>query len=184
MQADPYEGLNIALVICWIVQCWNKMNSRTISRCFAKCGFRHENDPKCHVDNPEPLCQNEIYLQTKEDHTVFPPFERSEVLMQQAIEEASKHENKCGEDVVSETKDEDLEVQAPPVASSAAVTKATEQIMVYDMARRDMEAFGSNFDLEKYLEIVKARRKLELKDSLITDYFTPKTTVPEDTLDG
>ena len=41
MEADQYEGLNIALVICWIVKCWNKMNSRTISRCFEKCGFRH-----------------------------------------------------------------------------------------------------------------------------------------------
>ena len=44
---------------------------------------------------------------TEKDDTVFPPFEEPEVFMQQAIKEASKQENTCGEDVVSETKEKD-----------------------------------------------------------------------------
>ena len=63
-------------------------------------------------------------------------------IIQQATKEASKQENTYGEDVVLKTKEKDLEMQAPPVASSAAVANVIEQIMVYGMARRGMARGG------------------------------------------
>ena len=39
--SDPIADVSIALAICCISRSWNKLNARTISRCFAKCGFTH-----------------------------------------------------------------------------------------------------------------------------------------------
>ena len=36
---DPYKIITIALAIIWASRAWNQVNARTISKCFAKCGF-------------------------------------------------------------------------------------------------------------------------------------------------
>ena len=85
MTCDPYKDITVALVIVWLTRSWMKLNARTISRCFLKCGFRM-NEPPSNVADVVVVEGPEADLQKQEssDNNIFPPPLTANVLMDQA----------------------------------------------------------------------------------------------------
>ena len=73
-ECDPLGDVNIALVMTWVMKPWKSVRPRTISQCFAKCGFIMPGDgpaPPTELDST--FLQEELALQAEKDTVKYPP---------------------------------------------------------------------------------------------------------------
>ena len=81
---DPYKIITIALAIVWATRAWNQVNARTISKCFAKCGF---GVAPVVPELPMIINPEGIQIQTEENDEcgIFPPVISPEELFEEAL---------------------------------------------------------------------------------------------------
>ena len=73
---DPYKSVNIALVIVWVFRAWRDLNPRTISKCFARCGFQFQGDTPENVENTPMGTYDEdaqLIVAEMDEKNLFPP---------------------------------------------------------------------------------------------------------------
>ena len=179
MTCNPYADISVPLVICWLTRSWARLNSRTISRCFSKCGFRF-NGPAPQEEQSFIMDANEAALQVEEnrDDLLFPPASNPEELMDEAEEYVMSLANKfTASEVVSELNvppvvTEDAE-QTPdiPMPSSAKASEAIKTLLMYGLARSDLDVTQGAVDLEAYLDVIETHKRTERLQSRIEDSF-------------
>ena len=147
MICDPYKDITVALVFVWLTRSWIKLNARTISRCFLKCGFRM-NEPPSNASNVVVVEGPEADLQQQEssDDNIFPPPLTADVFMDQA-ELAVLSQKKTSSNAMNVHNDttaiptgahagaEDNELSIPSIPSSAQASDAIQTLLLYGMSR-------------------------------------------------
>ena len=83
---NPLKDVTIALAIVWVFRAWCKVNPRTISKCFAKCGFKGTDDtetaavtadlplPEVAAGDTEELALSAAEM---EEDNIFPPIAKA-----------------------------------------------------------------------------------------------------------
>ena len=167
MICHPYADISGPLVICWLTRSW----ARTISRYFSKCGFRF-NRPAPQEEQSFIMNANEAALQVKEsrDDLLFPPASNPEELnswMKLRNTLCHLQINSLLPKVVSELNllpvvTEDAE-QTPeiPMPSSAKASEAIKTLLMYGLARGDLDVTQGPVDLEAYLDSIATRKRTE-----------------------
>ena len=189
---NPLKDVTIALAIVWVFRAWYKVNPRTISKCFAKCGFKGTDDtgtaavtadlplPELAAGDTEELALSAAEM---EDNNIFPPIAKAEDLFIEASDaidaEAQRIAGqglmvKAGLDAEEHKSDDEAEISIP---TSKAVMEAVKTIQLYAMARGDEQVLSSPVDLNHYQEIVAGRRLAEQEQTQITDYYVCPETV-------
>ena len=189
MDSNPMRDISIAHAIVWIFRAWSTVKSRTISRYFARCGFKKGvHGP---ADDIEPLVQmdsDEVILQAEEmeEDLIFPPLLTLEQLMQQAQENVTQMLVEQLDENPADQSDDDGPPPLP-IPPNKTIINALQAIQFYAMARGDEHVLSGPVDLAKYLELVSARQIAEQVQPQITSYFhsdstnnkRPRMTSPE-----
>ena len=140
---DPFKDITIALVICWFVRAWNKLNTRTISRCFSRCGFRFTPGLPNAADGQLPLYEEGMKLQQQEEATdiVFAPPKDPELLMDEAekIIEQNDESVKLQIHDVGNSEQVLIENHVQIVRSHAAAFDAINTLILYAVGNGDVD---------------------------------------------
>ena len=146
------KDVTIALAIVWVFRAWCKVNPRTISKCFAKCGFKGTDDTgTAAVTSDLPLPElatgdtEELALSTAEmeDDNIFPPIAKAEDMFIEASAaidaEAQRISGqglmvKAGQDAEEHVSDNEAQI---PISTSKAVMEAGNTIQLYAMSHGD-----------------------------------------------
>ena len=168
---DPYKIITIALAIVWASRAWNQLNARTISKCFAKCGF---GVAPVVPELPMIINPEEIQIQTEENDEcgIFPPVISPEELFEEALNNVTQGQNAHDLDCGIECDSEGDLSEVFPIPTSKAALEAIQVLQMYALGCGDEEVLGGNFKLQNYLLVVAARHTQEQRESKISEYFT------------
>ena len=189
---NPLKHVTIALAIVWVFRACCIVNPRTISKCFAKCGFKGTDDtgtatvtadlplPELAFGDPEELALSAAEM---EDDNIFPPIAKTEDLFIEASAaidaEAQRIAGqglmvKAGLDAEEHESGDEAQI---PIPTSKAVMEAVNTIQLHAMARGNEQVLSSPVDLNHYQEIVAGRRLAEQEQTRISDYYVCAETV-------
>jgi hypothetical protein len=168
VQDNPFKFVNLAIVIVWVFRAWREVKKRTISKCFANCGFciPDEQQSTEEVSN-EPISADEERLAVDEmdQSNIFPAQVTPEVLFDEVTNDSQPRE-------YEEVKDEETEETEIP--SSKDALAAIKLLQMYALGRGDEQVLGGMFDLTWYQGIVESRKAQEQVQTRITDFFKRK----------
>ena len=168
-------------MICWATRAWSQVQSRTISRCFSKCGFLRNEDPVANIGMPE-VTLEELELQAMEAADAGIVFAPAKTITQ-LVKEATAAVGKVKEEDPQKTDSEhEADEEPTPIPSSAAAAQAIETLLLYATGRGDVGILNGSMDLDAYEELVRGRRVSELVQTKISD-FAPKSPTPQISLD-
>ncbi|KAI6651288.1 hypothetical protein LOD99_5436 [Oopsacas minuta] len=155
-----------------------QVQSRTISRCFSKCGFMRNEGQVANIGMPE-VTLEELELQGMEAADAGIVFALMKTITQLVKEPIAK----VGKVREEDPQKNDCEDEEPiPVPSSAAAAQAIETLLLYATGRGDVGILNGSMDLDAYEEFVRGRRVSELVQTKIS-YFPPKSPTPRIILD-
>ena len=157
--------------VVWVSRAWNQVNARTISKCFANCGF---GVAPVVPELPMIINPEEIQIQTEENDEcgIFPPVISPEELFEEALNNVTQRQNAHDLDCGIECDPEDDLSEAIPIPTSKAALEAIQVLQMYALGCGDEEVLGGNFKLQNYLLVVAARNTQEQREFKISDYFT------------
>ena len=156
----------------WVMKAWKSVRPRTISQCFAKCGFIMPGDgpaPPTELDSTLP--QEELALQAEKDTVKYPPLMPPEQVMELAKKTLTiKRLGKPKEDKKEEETLNEADKETP---TSSCIVKALEDVNIYATLRGDTDFLDGKWDIMTYMDIVKARVIQESTQKRITDFYPP-----------
>ena len=173
MGCNPMQDINIALVLTWVMKAWKSLRPRTISRCFAKCGFIIPKDGAAPIADLDPILTNEdVALHNEEDSVKFPPPLPAGKVMEMAKKALAlrRLDKSKEEQMVAVEPEEEVDEKLPP--TSSCIVKALQDLQVYATLRGDTEFLDGQWDIAAYMDIVKGRSIQEATQTRITNFFS------------